>query len=294
MKDFRRISRAGVLGLLGRLQRYQLFLACVVIVLCFAIGNDIYAAKAVAQRHKDLLNGPRRSVDYSGAIKKQVYGKRYGSDLGQRYLIDPSKEKQPSMISALASQADICNQNSSFITALPFTDSGTTTGATDNYDLVGDAVTGGPTGCPSPTCEATSGTFPDRGYAYTGTGTGPDVAYKIAFIQPTSLQITLDPSDAAPNADDLAIIVYDATCGNSATTAIVMADNAGSGNPPDLADNSEQVTFTLMPAGIYNIVVDGYSAAGDPITSGAYSINVACLPSPAPCRIPGYLAPPRR
>ena len=288
MKDFRRISRAKVLGLLGKAQRYQLFLACMVIVLCFAIGNDVYAAKTVAQRHKDLLDGPRKNVDYSGVIRKKVYERTYGPNLGQRYLINPAKEKQPSMISALSSQADICNQNSSFITALPFTDNGTTVGATDDYDITGDPIS-----CPSPTCEATSGSFPDRGYTYSGTGTGPDVAYKIAFIQPTSLQITLDPTDADPNADDLNIIVYDATCGNSPSTAIVLADNAGSGNFPDLADNSEQITFTLMPAGIYNIVVDGYTASGDPITSGAYSIDVRCVPSLA-CRTPGYLAPPRR
>lgn len=293
MKDFRRNSRAKVLGLLGKVQRYQLFLACMVIVLCFAIGNDVYAAKTVAQRHKDLLNGPRRNVDYSGVVRKKVYEKRYGSDLSQRYLINPAKEKQGSMISALAFQADTCNQNTSFITALPFTDTGTTVGATDDYNIQGDPVTGEPTNCPSPTCEANSGTFPDRGYAYAGTGTGPDVAYKIAFIQPTTLQITVDPTDAAPNADDLVIVVYDATCGNAPNTAIVLADNSGSGNPPDLADNSEQVTFTLMPAGIYNIVVDAYSAAGDPVTAGPYSIDVRCVPSQA-CRTPGYLVPPRR
>ena len=293
MKDFRRISRAKVSGLLGNVQRYQLFLACMVIVLCFAIGNDVYAAKTVAQRHKDLLDGPRRNVDSSSVIRKKVYGKRYGSDLSQRYLINPTKETQPSMITALNFQADICNQNTSFITSLPFTDTGTTVGATDNYDLTGD-----PTNCPSPTCEATSGypgqiPMPDRGYTYLGTGTGPDVAYKIAFIQPTSLQITLDPTDAAGTADDLNIIVYDATCSNSPSNAIVLADNAGSGNPPDLADNSEQVNITLLPAGIYNIVVDAYSAAGDPITSGPYSIDVRCIPS-LPCRTPGYLVPPRR
>jgi len=227
-------------------------------------------------------------VDYSAAARRMIASQVYHSDLKKRFLIDPKATKQKNMMDVLAFQADVCNQNTSFITALPFTDSGTTVGMTDDYDLSGD-----PANCPSPTCEATSGVFPDRGYTYTGSGTGPDVAYKIAFIQPTSLQITVDPSDAPPNADDLNVIVYAANCSNSPSDAIVMADNSGDGNPPDVADNSETGTFTQMPAGIYNIVIDGYTFAGDPLTAGPYTINVSCITGMA-CSTPGYLVPPRR
>jgi len=279
-------SRSAVL--LHNLKRFRLLMACVVIVLCFALGNDVYAAKKVAERHKDLLNGARHGRDYSAAARRMIASQVYHSDLKKRFLIDPKSTKQKNMMEALAFQADVCNQNTSFITALPFTDSGTTVGATDDYDLSGD-----PTNCPSPTCEATSGSFQDRGYTYAGSGTGPDVAYKIAFIQPTSLQITVDPSDAPPNADDLNVTVYASNCSNSPSDAIVMADNSGDGNPPDLADNSETVTFTLLPAGIYNIVIDGYTASGDPLTAGPYTINVSCVASML-CSTPGYRSSPRR
>jgi len=275
-------SRSRVL--LSNIKRFRLLMACVVIVLCFALGNDIYAARKVAERHKDLLNGARHGRDYSAAASRMLASQVYRSDLKKRFLIDPRATKQKNMMEALSFQADVCNQNTSFITALPFTDSGTTVGAADDYDLSGD-----PTNCPSPTCEATSGVFPDRGYTYAGSGTGPDVAYKIAFIQPTSLQINVDP----PAGLDLNVIVYAANCSNSPSDAIVMADNAGDGVPPDLPDNSETVTFTQMPAGIYNIVVDTYTASGDTPLSGPYTINVACLAG-MNCATPGYKLSPRR
>lgn len=290
--------KASVIGgsslkeILAVLHRYRLSLACLVVVMCFVLGNDVYAAKKVADRHKDLL-GPRRVIDYSALVRRKVAEKTYRSDLTKRFLIDPKAAKQQTLMSAMSFQADTCNQNTSFITTLPYTDSGTTTGATDNYDLSGD-----PTGCPSPTCEATSGSFNDRGYTYAGTGTGPDVAYSIAFLQPTSLKVTVDPTDVYttghPDADDLAIVFYAAACSNDPADAIVVADNAADGNPPDLPDNSETLTFTNLPAGAYNIVVDGYTYAGAATpTSGPYTISVSCVPS-LPCSTPAYRRRPRR
>ncbi len=280
MKDFRRNSRAKVLGLLGKVQRYQLFLACMVIVLCFAIGNDVYAAKTIAQRHKDLLNGPRREINYLDALKKQAFKTALRNDSKRVYLVDPKNRQSGSMLSVLAGGSDLCASplaifpNPLIVPPLPFNDTGTTVGATDNYDITGD-----PVNCPSPTCEATSGTFPDRGYAYSGTGTGPDVAYKISFGTTANLRITLDPTDAAPNADDLALLFYADTCSSSPADAIVLSDNSGSGNPPDVPDNSEYVTLTQIPAGSYNIVVDAYTATGDPASAGPYSLTVDCAPS---------------
>jgi hypothetical protein len=215
-----------------------------------------------------------------------VAEKTYRSDLKERFLIDPKASKQPTLISAMNFQADTCNQITSFISSLPFTDSGTTTNQTDNYDLTGD-----PTACPSPTCEATSGGFSDRGYTYSGTGTGPDVAYSIAFIQPTSLKITLDPTDPSVNgtgADDLALMFYGVTCSSNPADAIVIADNSADGNPPDLADNSESITINNIPPGAYNIVVDGYTYAGSATpTSGPYTLTVQCVTG-LPCATPGY------
>ncbi len=284
MKDFRRISRAKVLGLLGKVQRYQLFLACMVIVLCFAIGNDVYAAKTVAQRHKDLLDGPRRVVNYQDAVNRRAFRNGLRSDLKQGYVVDPKASTQPNMLRALlVDGSDLCanplaGTANPQIFALPYNTTGTTTGYADDYNITGD-----PTACPTPTCEATSGTFPDRGYAYLGTGTGPDVAYRITFTATANIVVTLDPTDPAGTADDLALLFYGGTCSSDPNTAIVLADNSGSGNPPDLADNSEQITITQIPAGKYNIVIDGYSAAGDPLSSGPYSLSVACIGGATPC-----------
>ena len=280
MKDFRRISRAKVLGLLGKVQRYQLFLACMVIVLCFAIGNDVYAAKTVAQRHKDLLDGPRRVIDYSQVMRQKALQKALHNDTAPLYLVDAKSRNKSSLLSVLGGSETCAAANSFYpnpkVQALPYNDTGTTVGKTDNYDITGD-----PTACPSPTCEATSGTFPDRGYAYSGTGTGPDVAYRIQFSQPANIVITLDPSDAAPDADDLAVILYGSVCSSDPADAIVLADNSGSGNPPDLPDNSEFITVTNVPAGKYNIVIDGYTAAESlpNVTTGAYSLNITCVPA---------------
>lgn len=285
------VEMGSVPKFLKTLRHYRLVFACIVLVLCFAVGNDLYAANAVTKRHKDLLNGPRQVVDSSEAARRKMAEKTFGSDLSKRYLIDPKAAKQQNMLALLSRAADSCNQISSFISNLPFSedaDAGATTvGATDNYDISGD-----PQACPHPTCQATSGNFNDRGYTYAGTGTGPDVAYSIAFTLPTSLEITVDPLDVGteqnPIGDDLAIIVYGAVCSNSSSDAIVLADNAADGNPPDLADNSEKVTFSLLPPGAYNIVVDAYTSAGAVApTAGPYSISVKCLES-GPCAIPAY------
>lgn len=286
MKDFRHISRSKALRLLEGVKKYQLFIACMVIVLCFAIGNDIYAAKTVAQRHKDLLNGPRREINYQDAVNRRAFRNGLRADTNRRFLVDPKAAVQPNMMRALlVDGSDLCanplaGTANPQIFALPYNTTGTTTGYADNYDITGD-----PTACPSPSCEATNGTVPflDRGYAYLGTGTGPDVAYRITFTATANIVVTLDPTDPAGTADDLALLFYGDTCSSSPSNAIVLADNSGDGNPPDLADNSEVITISQIPAGKYNIVVDAYTATGNPASSGPYSLNVACIGGATPC-----------
>lgn len=287
MKDSSLFGKSRAEGLLGKVQRLRLVFACVVLVFCFLIANDVYGAKAVSERHKQLLNGPRRMVDYSAVVKQKMAEKNFGSDLNKRYLIDPKAATQPNMISVLSFEADTCNQGTSFITTIPFSDTGTTTGKTDDYNLSGD-----PTACPAPACVGYSGDGsiqpPDRGYTYIGTGLGPDVAYKIAFTQPTNLQVIMDPLDSGVNADDLALVFYTSACTNNPSDAIIVADNSGYGGPGDNPDNAEIITFSTLPNGIYNIVVDAYSYATDPPTNGPYTLTVTCAPGQATCRQPGF------
>ena len=285
--------KASVLGastlknFVAALRRYRLLVACLVVVMCFAFGNDVYAAKKIADRHKDLL-GPRRVIDYSEAARRQQVNEIYRTKVGRSYLVDPKAAKQPTMIASLLSGSDTCGQLTTAIKTIPFSDGflsvATTagTGVGDNYDITGD-----PTGCPTPTCNATSGSFSDRGYTYSGTGVGPDVAYRIRFKESTNLQIVLDPTDPAGTADDMALIFYGQTCSNDPASAIVLADNSADGNPPDLADNSETITITNLPLGIYNIVVDGYTYAGAASsTAGPYTLSVTCAPGFATCAQP--------
>jgi hypothetical protein len=268
------------------LHRYRLFVACLVVVMCFALAGDVYAAKKVADRHKDLL-GPRRVIDYSEAVRRQQVNEIYRTKIGKAYLVDPKAAKQPTIMASLMSGSDTCGQLTTAIKTIPFNDGTpsapvTTVGQADNYDISGD-----PTACPAPTCEATSGPFSDRGYTYAGTGTGPDVAYRIRFKQPANLQIVLDPTDPPGTADDLALIFYGQTCSNNPADAIVVADNSADGNPPDLADNSETITITNLPLGIYNIVVDAYTYAGAAAaTAGPYTLSVTCAPGFPTCTQP--------
>lgn len=290
MKDFRDIGQSKFNNFLKKVRSYQLFFACVVIVLCFAIGNDLYRAQSVAAKNKDLIRGSNRVINYLDAAKTQRIKTVYNSDLSPRYLINPKANvtSQKSLISVLSAQ-DLCGQRAANIASLPFTDTSTTVGAVDDYDLTGD-----PTACPSPTCEATSGSFPDRGIVYLGTGTGPDTAYRLRFTGTTNLKIVLQPTDvgtaANPIGDDMALMFFGATCSSNPADAIVVSDNAGSGNPPDLPNNSESVTITNLPAGFYNILVDGYTYAGAPATAGPYTITVDCAPTMT-CLQPVYRRP---
>ena len=290
MKDLRNVEQSKFNNFLSIVRSYQLFIACVVIVLCFAIGNDLYRAQSVVSKNKDLIRGSNRVVNYLDVAKTQRIKTAYNSDISPSYLINPkvNVKAQKSLVSVLSAQ-DLCGQRAANILALPFTDTSTTVGLTDNYDLTGD-----PTACPSPTCEATSGSFPDRGIVYLGTGTGPDSAYRLRFTGTTNLKIILDPTDvgtqANPIGDDLSLMLYGATCSSNPADAIVISDNAGSGNPPDLPDNTESVTITNLPAGFYNILVDGYTYAGAPATAGPYTITVDCAPSMT-CLQPVYRRP---
>ncbi|HMS43950.1 MAG TPA: carboxypeptidase regulatory-like domain-containing protein, partial [Pyrinomonadaceae bacterium] len=103
-----------------------------------------------------------------------------------------------------------------------------------------------------------------RGGVYTGTGTGPDAAYVITFGATANMVVTMDPTGA----QDMAVIVYTNVCSNNLADGIVIDDDGVGGAV-------ETVAITSMPAGTYNIVVDGYSTGGTPPgPSGPYTLAV--------------------
>lgn len=207
-------------------------LACLLLVSCLVIGAEQYRTVAALTTSKEIIIADnRRSVP------------RFNMLTG----------------------GDTCG-SATAIGALPYNDTGTTVGMTDNYDLPTAFTAPTVTGCPA--CNATGGGPAEaapRGGVFLGTGTGPDVAYSITFTSPAnSIDVTLTPTGS----EDLALIVYTDVCSNSLSDAIVVDDDNGDGE-------AEHVVISNMPAGTYNIVVDAYSTGGAPPgPSGPYSIAI--------------------
>ncbi len=159
--------------------------------------------------------------------------------------------------------ADICSAATPEIDpVLPYGPvADTTVGATDNFDLPPDIA--------APTCTAVTncngdgrpGSLP-RGSIYTGTGTGPDRAWRIRTSANCNLTITMDPTGA----QDLALIVYQANCSSSLADCACVDDTGRGGT-------AESVTLGAVAGTDYFIVVDGYSTGGPP-PSGPYTLAV--------------------
>ena len=216
------------------LLRPRIILAGLLLLACLVIGADHYKTAAALIASKEIIIADNRRSD-------------------------------PTRSSRLLVGGDTCG-SATAIGAFPYNDTGTTVGATDNYDLPTAFTAPTVTGCPA--CNATGGGPPEaapRGGVFLGTGTGPDVAYSITFTSSNnSIDVTLTPTGS----DDLALIVYTDVCSNALPDAIVVDDDNAGGE-------AEHVVISNMPAGTYNIVVDAYSTGGTPPgPSGPYSISV--------------------
>lgn len=255
-------------GLSRNLRRYQLVLACLVIAVCFVLGNDMYRAKAIVLKNKDLFAGNKKVVNYMDEIKAKTFNKLVYTDMSRQYMINPGRAKQKSLMRMFAG-GDTCGTAATPITALPYNDpSGTTIGRADDYDLPADTSAPTVTGCP--TCTPDGGGPVGagiRGGVYTGTGTGPDTAYRISFgVGNANILVNMDSTAA-----DMALIVYTNVCSNNLADAIVVDDDGVGGAV-------ESVQITTMPAGTYHIVVDGYSTgATPPGPSDTYTLQVTCV-----------------
>jgi hypothetical protein len=220
---------------LQKIARRPVFIVgCILLMACLVIGADRYRAHASLITPKEAVVADNRKI-----VDRNSLG--------------------------LMSGGDTCS-SATAIGALPFNDSGTTVGMTDDYDLPTAISAPTVTGCP--TCTATGGGPPDaapRGGVFLGTGTGPDVAYSITFSSSNnSLDVTVTPTGS----QDLALIVYTDVCSNNLSDAIVVDDDNSDGE-------AEHVVISNMPAGTYNILVDAYSTGGTPPgVSGPYSIAI--------------------
>lgn len=160
----------------------------------------------------------------------------------------------------------------------PYSDSGTTVGKGDDYDLPPDTTS--PT-CLAPGAIAGGGAQPG-GSIYTGTGTAADAAYALQVNQTCNLRVGMDPTGA----EDLSLIVYLAQCTSSLNDCVVV-DDTGVGGV------AESVDFTATAGQTYYIVVDGYSTGGTPPgPAGAYNLTVSeigttgCAPVGGPTPTP--------
>jgi hypothetical protein len=159
--------------------------------------------------------------------------------------------------------ADTCSAATFEVGALPFIGSDTTVGRTDDFDLPADTT--------NPTCGVgasctgggPAGAAPFGGI-YTGTGTGPDFAYRIRTDANCTLTTTMTPTGV-----DMALIVYQGQC-SSALADCACVDDDG------VANASETVTLNAVAGVDYFLVADGYSTGGTPPgPSAAFEMNVS-------------------
>jgi hypothetical protein len=154
--------------------------------------------------------------------------------------------------------ADTCPLATAEISALPFGPvADTTVGSTNDYEpaLTTTLTCSAPTSC--------VGRPSGRGEVYSGTGWGPDKAYRIRTDANCTLTIELIPTDPILTADDLGLIVYQAQCSNDLADCVCASDNGFPGNP-DPNGNTEGVVLDAVARTDYFIVIDGYSMSGAP------------------------------
>lgn len=160
--------------------------------------------------------------------------------------------------------ADTCLAATYEVSALPFNPAAdTTAGQVDNYDLPPDVVD--PTCTAATTCTGTgpAGSLP-RGAIYTGTGTGPDRAYKIRTDSNCNLTISMDPTSS----QDLALIVYQAACSSSLADCACVSDTG-------IGGAVESISLSAVAGVDYFVVVDGYSTGGTPPgPSGPFTLSI--------------------
>ncbi len=142
-----------------------------------------------------------------------------------------------------AQEVDVCTP-APVITTLPYSDSGTTCGATNDLNIYGG------------TCAAAL-PFPYP---------GPDVIY--AFATTAGNNVTISAS-LTGSTGDLALFVIDTTCATAANCNHQSQDAIGVGAGP------ENIAAASYSDGNHYIYVDSYYAAPNPANCGTYTLNVS-------------------
>jgi hypothetical protein len=164
--------------------------------------------------------------------------------------------------------ADTCPAASPETSNLPFSVADTTVGMANDYEpaLSSTLTCSAPTTC--------TGRPTGRGEVYTGTGWGPDRAYKIRTDANCSLTIDLNPTDVEPNGDDLSLLVFQTECTNDLVDCACASDTGFPGNP-DPSGNTEGVVLNAIANTDYFIVIDGYSSLeAPPGDEGPYTLGI--------------------
>jgi hypothetical protein len=159
--------------------------------------------------------------------------------------------------------ADNCTAATPEVSTLPYANASTTVGLTDDYDLPADTTN--PTCAAVTTCTGTgtAGSLP-RGAIYTGTGTGPDRAYRIQTSAACTLSIAM-----TPGSQDLALELFQNQCSSALADCGCVSD-AG------VAGSTETISLTAVAGQPYFVVVDGYSSgATPPGPSDTFNLNIS-------------------
>ena len=174
-------------------------------------------------------------------------------------------DRAPAGPNATRTPGDTCVLASYEVGTLPYGPiADTTVGAVDNFDLPPDTTN--PTCTAAVTCTGTGGAASlPRGAIYTGTGTGPDKGWHIKTSANCTLALSMDPTST----QDLALILYLATCSSSLADCACVSDQGVGGGVENIT------AFSAVAGTEYFMVVDGYSSGGTPPgPSGPYTLGV--------------------
>lgn len=224
--------------------------------IAFSAGAAVAQSSDAPQVHVKKAIADRMTPDELAAYKKS---------LEERVFEKRNKALARATGVGVLAPSDTCGLATYEISTLPFNPAAdTTVGMTDNYDL--DIDVSDPTCTALATCTGgASASSGPRGASYTGTGTGPDKAYRIKTDANCTLTITADPTGT----EDMALIVYQTNCSNSLADCACVDDTGAAGA-------AESITLDAVAGTDYFIVVDGYSAgATPPGPAGAFTLSIA-------------------
>ncbi len=220
-----------------------------------------FSVSASAQSHEQYKD----QVRVKKALADSMTPEQYEAHVEKmaKFLAEKAANPTPKAAPGTRAAGDTCTAATDEVSALPFNVSSTTAGMTDDYKLPPDTT--------NPTCTAPvtcTGRGPaaslPRGAVYTGTGTGPDNAFRIKTDANCSLSITMTPTGG----QDLALQLFLNQCSSS------LAD-CGCSSDTGVANGSEVITLDAVANEQYFVVVDGYSTgATPPGPSGPYNLSI--------------------